>query len=97
MSVLEVARLDVRPGAAGEFLEAFAEARPSIEATPGFLGLELRRCIDEGSTDRFLLTVEWETLEAHTVGFRQSGERYERWRSLLHHFYDPFPIVEHYA
>jgi heme-degrading monooxygenase HmoA len=95
--ILEVARLDVRPGQAEEFLAAFAEARPLIEATPGFLGLDLERCLDEGSTDRFLLVVQWETVEAHTIGFRQSGERYERWRSLLHHFYEPFPVVEHYG
>jgi heme-degrading monooxygenase HmoA len=92
-----VARLDVREGQADDFLAAFTEARPLIEATPGFLGIDLKRCIDEGSTDRFLLVVEWDSLEAHTVGFRQSGGRYERWRELLHHFYDPFPIVEHYA
>jgi heme-degrading monooxygenase HmoA len=97
VSVLEVARLSLRPGTADEFLAAFAEARPLIEATPGFVGLELKRCIDDGGSDQFLLLVEWETLEAHTVGFRQSGERYERWRALLHHFYDPFPIVEHYS
>jgi heme-degrading monooxygenase HmoA len=95
--ILEVARLDVRPGEEDAFLAAFAEARPNIEATPGFLGLELKRGVDEGSTHRFLLLVEWESVEAHTVGFRQSGERYERWRDLLHHFYDPFPVVEHYG
>jgi heme-degrading monooxygenase HmoA len=94
--ILEVARLDVRPGREQEFLAAFAQARPMIEASEGFLGLELRRCVDEGSTHRFLLLVEWESVEAHTVGFRGS-DRYERWRGLLHHFYDPFPVVEHYA
>jgi heme-degrading monooxygenase HmoA len=94
--ILEVARLDVRPGQDDAFLAAFAEARPLIEATPGFLGVDLRRCVDEGSTDRFLLLVRWESLDAHTVGFRQS-DRYPRWRELLHHFYDPFPVVEHYA
>jgi heme-degrading monooxygenase HmoA len=94
--ILEVARLDVRPGREQEFLAAFGQARPMIEASEGFLGLELRRCVDEGSTHRFLLLVEWESVEAHTVGFRGS-DRYERWRELLHHFYDPFPVVEHYA
>ena len=92
--ILEVARLDVRPGQADDFLAAFAEARAQIEVTPGFLGLDLRRCVEE--PDRFLLLVEWETVEAHTVGFRGS-DRYERWRELLHHFYDPFPTVEHYG
>ena len=42
-----------------------------------------------------ILLVQWETLEAHTEGFRKS-EKYCRWKELLHHFYDPFPIVEHY-
>jgi heme-degrading monooxygenase HmoA len=91
--ILEVARLDVKPGQADEFLDAFREARPNIEATPGFLGLDLKRCVEE--PNRFLLLVEWETLEDHTVGFRGS-DRYETWRALLHHFYDPFPVVEHY-
>ena len=43
----------------------------------------------------FLLLVEWETIEAHTEGFRNS-EAYQEWRALLHHFYDPFPVVEHF-
>ena len=92
--ILEVARLDVRPGEEDAFLAAFRQARPHIEVTPGFLGLDLKRCVEE--PNRFLLLVEWETVEAHTVGFRGS-DRYLRWKELLHHFYDPFPIVEHYA
>lgn len=94
--ILEAARLDVVPGREDEFLAAFAEARQHIEVTPGFLGLDLKRCVDDGSTHRFLLLVEWETVEAHTVAFRGS-DRYLRWRELLHHFYDPFPVVEHYG
>jgi heme-degrading monooxygenase HmoA len=46
--------------------------------------------------NRYLLLVHWRRLEDHTVGFRGSAE-YQRWRDLLHHFYDPFPTVEHYA
>lgn len=42
-----------------------------------------------------MLLVSWESLEDHTVGFRES-EQYKEWKALLHHFYDPFPIVEHY-
>ena len=94
--ILEAARLDVLPGREDEFLAAFAEARQHIEVTPGFLGLDLKRCVDDGATHRFLLLVEWETVEAHTVAFRGS-DRYLRWRELLHHFYDPFPVVEHYG
>jgi heme-degrading monooxygenase HmoA len=39
--------------------------------------------------------VQWERLEDHTEGFRQSLA-YEEWRAALHHFYDPFPVVEHF-
>ncbi len=92
--VLEVARLDVLVGREAEFEAAMREARPLIEATDGFEGMELRRCVE--TPNRYLLTVRWRTLEDHTVGFRQS-ERYARWRELLHHFYDPFPVVEHYG
>ena len=42
------------------------------------------------------LLVRWDTLEAHTQGFRGSPQ-YQQWKALLHHFYDPFPVVEHYV
>ncbi|SJN16176.1 Antibiotic biosynthesis monooxygenase [Sphingobacterium sp. JB170] len=45
--------------------------------------------------DKYLLEVRWESLEDHTIGFRGS-EDYQQWKQLLHHFYAPFPIVEHY-
>lgn len=92
--MLEVAVLDVRPGQTGAFEAAFSEARALIASMPGYQRHELRRCIEK--TDRYLLLVWWDTLEAHTVGFRGSPE-YQRWKALLHHFYDPFPTVEHYG
>ena len=92
--ILEVATLDVIPGRESEFEAAFAEARPIIASMKGFVSLELSRCIEEAS--RYVLLVRWERLEDHTVGFRQSPD-YQRWRALLHHFYDPFPTVLHYA
>ena len=92
-AVLEHAVLDVIPGRQAEFEAAFAEARPIIASAPGFRSLRLEQCVEEPS--RYLLLVEWERLEDHTEGFRGSAG-YERWRGLLHHFYDPFPVVEHY-
>ena len=92
--ILEVAVLDVRPGQREAFEAAFAEAGPLIARAQGHLGHELRRCVEDDH--RFLLLVRWETLEDHTEGFRGSSD-YERWRQLLHHFYDPFPVVQHYA
>ncbi|WP_033441435.1 antibiotic biosynthesis monooxygenase family protein [Saccharothrix sp. NRRL B-16314] len=91
--ILEVAALDVRPGLEADFEQAFAEARGLIAQSPGFASLDLRRSVEQPS--RYLLLVEWERLEDHTVGFRQ-GPLYPRWKALLHHFYDPFPVVEHY-
>lgn len=90
---LELAVLDVKPGKTAEFQAAFAEAKSLIASMPGFLGLELQRCVE--ADHRYVLLVRWNRLEDHIEGFRRSHE-YERWRSLLHHFYDPFPAVEHY-
>jgi heme-degrading monooxygenase HmoA len=93
-AILEVAILDVRPGDTAAFEEAFAEATAIISSMPGFDHLELRRCVEAPA--RYVLLVGWDRLEDHTEGFRRSAG-YERWRALLHHFYEPFPTVEHYA
>ena len=92
--ILEMAVLTIKPGQSGAFEAAMAKARPLIAATPGFQRIEVRPCVE--TADRYLLLVWWDTLEAHTVGFRQS-ERYAPWRGLLHDFYEPFPLVEHFA
>lgn len=92
--ILEHALLPVRPGEEAAFEGAFAEARTIIEAMPGFRSLSLSRGVERPS--QYLLLVEWDRLEDHTEGFRGSPG-YERWRALLHHFYDPFPTVEHYV
>jgi heme-degrading monooxygenase HmoA len=91
--ILEVAVLDVRSGSETAFEAAFAEARPLIASIPGYLELELQRCVER--TSRCILLVRWQRLEDHTEGFRGSPQ-YLRWKQLLHHFYDPFPTVEHY-
>jgi heme-degrading monooxygenase HmoA len=91
--ITEVAVLDVRTGEADRFDAAFREASGIISVAPGFLDLRLQRCVE--TPNRYLLVVTWERLEDHTEGFRKS-EHYQRWKALLHHFYDPFPTVEHY-
>lgn len=91
--ILECALLDVREGMQADFEAAFGRARPLIGVQPGFVSLRLERCVENDS--RYLLLVEWERLEDHTEGFRTSPE-YEQWRRLLHHFYEPFPTVEHF-
>lgn len=92
--VLEHAVLDVKPGTEAEFEEAFGHARSIIAGMPGCISHALHRCHERPG--RYLLLVNWESLEDHTVGFRASAD-YRRWRDLLHHFYDPFPVVEHYS
>lgn len=92
--ILEVAILDVIPGQESDFQRSFAKAQRIISAMPGYISHELKRCIEKPS--RFILLVNWESLEDHTVGFRGSPQ-YQEWKALLHHYYDPFPEVEHYA
>lgn len=92
--ILEAAVLSVRAGQAAAFETAMADARGLIEASPGFRGIEVRPSLERPG--QYLLLVWWETLEDHTEGFRGS-ERYQQWKARLHHFYDPFPDVEHYA
>jgi heme-degrading monooxygenase HmoA len=94
VGVIEHALLPVRPGTEREFEAAFDEARHIIAGTPGFRSLTLSRGVE--SSSHYLLLVEWASLEAHETGFRGSPE-YERWRELLHRFYDPFPEVVHFT
>jgi heme-degrading monooxygenase HmoA len=92
--IIEHALLPVRPERAADFEAAFAAARPIIASMPGFRSLSLSRGVE--SPGSYLLRVEWDRLDDHVVGFRGSPE-YQRWKELLHHFYDPFPVVEHFT
>jgi heme-degrading monooxygenase HmoA len=92
--ILEHAVLDLRPECAAAFERAVNKALPLIAATPGFIELEVRPCLERAG--RYLLLVRWETVEAHEIGFRKS-ERYQPWKALLLGFYEPFPTVEHYG
>jgi len=91
--ILEAAILDVIPGKEAEFESAFAKASPLIASTDGYISHQLQHCME--APNRYLLLVHWETLEAHTVGFRGS-ENFLEWKKMLHHFYNPFPVVQHY-
>lgn len=85
--------LPVIEGQEVAFEAALREALPLISAAPGFQRLSVSRGIE--TPHYYLLLVEWDSLAAHQEGFRGSPA-YERWRSLLHHFYDPFPDVQHF-
>ncbi|MEZ0447840.1 antibiotic biosynthesis monooxygenase family protein [Cellulomonas sp. ICMP 17802] len=92
--VVEHALLPVRAGDEGAFERALAEATPLVAGIPGFRGIHVSRGIERPGT--YLLLVGWDSVEAHEVGFRGSPQ-YARWRELLHRFYEPFPVVEHFV
>ncbi|MEH7356718.1 antibiotic biosynthesis monooxygenase [Neobacillus drentensis] len=91
--ILEAVLLQVKQGLEEEYEDAFRQASVIISSMKGYISHELQRCLEVNG--KYLLLIKWETLEDHTVGFRQSNE-YKEWKKLLHHFYDPFPIVEHF-
>ena len=91
--ILEAAMLYIKPNLETEFEAAFRVASKIISSMNGYLGHELQKCLEQ--PNKYLLLVKWQKLEDHTVGFRGSAE-YQEWRALLHHFYDPFPTVEHF-
>jgi heme-degrading monooxygenase HmoA len=91
--ILEHAILPVKAELSERFEAAFRDAVHLISGMAGFRHLRLERCIE--NPDHYLLLVEWDRLEDHTEGFRGSPE-YQEWRRRLHHFYEPFPVVEHY-
>jgi heme-degrading monooxygenase HmoA len=92
--VLEHAVLHVVPGKEDEFEAVLAEALPVVAGSPGCRRARVARCIE--TPGRFLLLIEWDSVEAHTEGFR-SSPAYEEWRRLVHHFWDPRPTVEHFT
>ena len=92
--ILEVALLKVREGMCNEFEIAFKQASPIISSMQGYLSHELHRCIEVPA--QYILLVRWKTLEDHTIGFRQS-DKFQEWKQLLHHFYEPAPKVDHYS
>jgi heme-degrading monooxygenase HmoA len=91
--VLEIADITVLPGTGAEFADAVREGIRYVADTPGFRNARLTKGIE--SPGRFVLIIEWDSVEAHTVGFRES-ENFARWRSHIGPFLDGNPRVEHF-
>lgn len=91
--ILEVATLHIKEGLSPEFEINFQRAEKIIASMKGYISHQLKKCVEQD--DKYILLVNWETIEDHEIGFRQS-EEYQEWKALLHHFYEPFPTVEHY-
>jgi heme-degrading monooxygenase HmoA len=91
--ILEAAMLNIKAGSEQDFETAFKEASRIISSMNGYLSHELHKCLEVKG--KYLLLVRWHQLENHTIGFRESPDIQE-WKRLLHHFYEPFPTVEHF-
>lgn len=91
--ILEVAMLQVRSGQEADFESAFEKAQNIISSMPGYIEHELQRCLEV--VGKYILLVRWQSVRDHEIGFRQSPQ-YQEWKQLLHHFYNPFPVVEHF-
>lgn len=92
--ILEVAILKVKEGLQAKFENDFKLAEQFISSIQGYQTHSLKKCIEQNN--KYILLVEWDSLEDHLKGFRKSPQ-YQEWKKLLHHYYDPFPVVEHYV
>lgn len=91
--ILEKASLYVSEELQSNFEKDFRLASKIISSMPGYIKHSLGKCIEKGN--KYILLVEWESLKDHEEGFRKS-DQYKDWKKLLHHYYSPFPEVEHY-
>ena len=91
--VLEVALIDVQPGQEDAFAKAYATARPLLATTPGCRSVRMTRGIE--SPSRFVLLVEWDSVQAHIENFRDS-ERFGQWRGHIGPYFASPPVVEHF-
>lgn len=91
--IVETAFMTVTEGAEEDFLAALQEARALVEQTPGCRGLTVARGVERPQV--FLLTIRWNTLDDHLVGFRESPS-FATWRALLSPYYSAAPEVQHW-
>lgn len=92
--VIEVALIDVQQGREDEFASAYAEAKSLLKTTPGCRSVRMTRGVE--TPTRFVLLVEWDSVEAHEENFRAT-DRFTRWRGLIGPYFDGAPRVEHFA
>ncbi len=92
--IIEIADIAVRPEDRDAFAEAIQRAASTVLArSPGYRRHTILSC--QETPGRFVLQVEWETVEAHTVGFRESP-LFADWRTIIGPFFARPPHVEHF-
>jgi heme-degrading monooxygenase HmoA len=92
--VLEVALINIVPGQVDEFVAAYGKARPVLAGTEGCRSVRMTRGVE--SPSRFVLLVEWDSVDAHLDNFRATG-RFTAWRELIGPYFDGAPTVEHFT
>ena len=93
--IIEVADIRIQPGQQAAFEEAIHRGVQTVIAhATGFRGYSVSNGIE--SPERFLLEIQWDTLENHTVDFRGS-ERFAQWRAIVGPFFAVPPAVEHFS
>jgi heme-degrading monooxygenase HmoA len=90
--VLEIADITVKAGLEDEFEAGVGKAGPIFERARGCMSMDLLRSVE--NPRRYRLFIQWETLENHTVDFRNSAD-YQEWRRLFGQYFDGSPVVEH--
>ena len=91
--ILEIALLNVTPGKEEAFEKAFQEAEGIISSIEGYLSHSLKKSAE--INNRYLLQVEWRSIDDHRINFRKS-DKYKVWKKMLHPFYNPVPKVEYF-
>lgn len=91
--VIELATIDIKPNTGPDFEQALEQAKKVIAQSKGFIRIEVKNCIEQ--PDRYVLLIYWETLEDHTVSFRES-DLFKEWRALIGPFFEKPPFVQHY-
>ena len=93
--ILEVADIRIAPGQQAAFDEAIVRGVTTvIGQARGFRGYKVNKGVE--SPERYLLMIFWDTLEDHTVHFRQ-GPLFPQWRAIVGPFFAQPPMVEHYT
>jgi heme-degrading monooxygenase HmoA len=90
--IWELAQIDIKPGQEAAFEAAVAQAVAIFKRNRGYRALQLHRGIEQPG--RYRLLVEWETVEDHTVDFRNSSD-FQEWRKLVGHHFAATPVVDH--
>jgi heme-degrading monooxygenase HmoA len=92
--ILEIADIRIQPGQQAAFEEAIQRAIATVASkAEGMRGYKVNRCIE--TRERYILQIFWDTLEDHTVKFRQ-GPLFTQWRAIIGPFFAQPPHVEHF-